>query len=131
MDDTGPRDGRIARFRYEFDAEAARHGKVKLAWQRAQHLHSTYHREDLCASRRIAEQVDTHRTCPTPEIARGGPTLRRWRDAFLAYLTTSRSSSDGAAAVNGRIELHQRLVRGYRNRENHRLRALLVAGGLA
>ncbi len=64
------------------------------------------------------------------EIARLGRTLRRWRDAFLAYFTTSRSSNGGTEAVNGIIELHRRLARGYRNRHNYRLRMLLAAGGL-
>ena len=64
------------------------------------------------------------------EIARLGRTLRRWRDAFLAYFTTGRSSNGGTEAVNGIIELHRRLARGYRNRHNYRLRMLLAAGGL-
>ncbi|GAP54459.1 transposase [Arthrobacter sp. Hiyo6] len=32
--------------------------------------------------------------------------------------------------MNGIIELHRRLARGFRNRENYRLRMLLAAGGL-
>jgi len=32
--------------------------------------------------------------------------------------------------VNGIIELHRRLARGYRNRGNYQLRMLLAAGGL-
>ncbi len=32
--------------------------------------------------------------------------------------------------VIGLIELHRRIARGFRNRENCRLRMLLVAGGL-
>lgn len=55
-------------------------------------------------------------TCPVPEIARLGRTLRRWKDAFLAYFTTERSNNGGTEAINGIIELHRRLARGYRNR---------------
>ncbi len=33
-------------------------------------------------------------------------------------------------AVNGLIELHRRIARGFRNRENYRLRMLLIGGGL-
>ena len=31
---------------------------------------------------------------------------------------------------NGLIELHRRIARGFRNRDNYRLRMLLIAGGL-
>ncbi|MFD0997601.1 transposase, partial [Pseudoclavibacter chungangensis] len=44
--------------------------------------------------------------------------------------TTGRSSNGGTEAVNGIIELHRRLARGFRNRDNYRLRMLLAAGGL-
>lgn len=71
-----------------------------------------------------------HDGLPDPEVARPGRTLRRWRDAFLAYFTTDRSSNGGTEAVNGIIELHRRLARGYRNFERYRLRMLLAAGGL-
>ena len=44
--------------------------------------------------------------------------------------TTGRANNGGTEAVNGIIELHRRLARGYRNRDNYRLRMLLAAGGL-
>lgn len=50
-------------------------------------------------------------------------TLRRRREAFLAYFTTSRANNGGTEAVNGIIELNRRLARGFRNRLNYRLRA--------
>ena len=107
------------------------HDEVFVAWQCAQQLRSAYHQKDLAEGRRIAEKVvDTFHTCPIPEIARLGRTLRRWRAAFLAYFTTGRSSNGGTEAVNGIIELHRRLARGFRNRDNYRLRMLLTAGGL-
>ena len=68
--------------------------------------------------------------CPIPEIARLGRTLRKWRREFLAYFETGRSSNGGAEAINGLIELHRRVARGFRNRRNYRLRMLLVGGGL-
>ena len=98
------------------------HDEVFVAWQCAQQLRSAYHQKDLAEGRRIAEKVvDTFHTCPIPEIARLGRTLRRWRAAFLAYFTTGRSSNGGTEAVNGIIELHRRLARGFRNRDNYRL----------
>ena len=33
--------------------------------------------------------------------------------------------------MNGLIELHRRIARGFTNQENYRLRMLLIAGGLA
>jgi transposase len=112
------------------DADEA-HDEVFVAWQCAQQLRSAYHATDLAEGRRIAEAVvSSFHTCPIPEIARLGRTLRRWRDAFLAYFTTSRANNGGTEAVNGIIELHRRLARGFRNRDNYRLRMLLAAGGL-
>lgn len=119
-----------ARLHAAMEADPA-HDEVYVAWQCAQQLRSAYHAADLADGRQIAEKVaDTFHTCPIPEVARLGRTLQRWRDAFLAYFTTNRSSNGGTEAVNGIIELHRRLARGYRNRDNYRLRMLLVAGGL-
>ena len=69
-------------------------------------------------------------SCPIPEIARLGRTLRKWKQPFLAYWDTGRSNNGGTEAINGLIELHRRLARGYRNCDNYRLRMLLIAGGL-
>ena len=49
---------------------------------------------------------------------------------FLGYFDTSGASNGGTEAVNGLIELHRRIARGLRNRENYRLRMLLIGGGL-
>ena len=76
------------------------HDEVFVAWQAAQELRSAYRQTDLAAGRRIAEKVvDSFHTCPIPEIARLGRTLRRWRSAFLAYFTTSRANNGGTEAV--------------------------------
>ena len=104
---------------------------MEVAWRCAQQLRDAYRQADLTAGRVIAERVvDTFHTCPIPEIARLGRTLRRWREAFLAYFTTGRANNGGTEAINGIIELHRRLARGFRNRDNYRLRMLLAAGGL-
>ena len=105
--------------------------EVLIAWQCYQQLRSAYHASDLTTGKKIAERVlQTFHTCPIPEVARLGRTLRRWREQFLGYFTTDRSSKGDTEAINGIIELHRRLARGYRNRHNYRLRMLLVAGGL-
>ena len=38
-------------------------------------------------------------TCPIPEIARLGRTLRAWKAQFLAYFTTSRANNGGTEAI--------------------------------
>jgi len=80
----------------------------------------------------IAEKVlDSFPTYPIPEIKRLGRTLKQWRAAFLAYFDTGRANNGGTEAINGLIELHRRIARGFRNRDNYRLRTLLIGGGLA
>jgi len=39
-------------------------------------------------------------------------------------------NNNGTEAMNGLIELHRRIARGFRNRHNYRLRMLLIEGGL-
>ena len=108
-----------------------RHEAVYWAWRCAQDLRAAYRDPDLASGRQRAEALLAKlATCPIPEVARLGKTLRRWKDAFLAYFSTGRSSNGGTEAVNGIIELHRRLARGFRNRDNYRLRMLLTAGGL-
>ncbi|MFN8081098.1 MAG: transposase [Kineosporiaceae bacterium] len=108
-----------------------RHDEVHIAWQAAQQLRSVYHADTPAAGRKVAEQIiATFPSCPIPEIARLGRTLKRWKQAFLAYFTTHGASNGGAEAVNGLIELHRRIARGFRNRDNYRLRMLLIGGGL-
>ena len=108
-----------------------RHDEVHIAWQAAQQLRSVYHADTPAAGRKVAEQIiATFPSCPIPEIARLGRTLKRWKTAFLAYFTTDGASNGGAEAVNGLIELHRRIARGFRNRDNYRLRMLLIGGGL-
>ncbi len=107
------------------------HEALYVAWRCAQDLRAVYHATDVAEGRRRAEEIlASFHTCPIPEVARLGRTLRRWKDAFLAYFTTGRASNGGTESINGIIELHRRLVRGYRNRDNYRLRMLLAAGGL-
>jgi len=104
--------------------------EVLIAWQCYQQVRGAYAHPDLDAGKKIAEKiVATFASCPIPEIARLGRTLRQWKETFLGYFTTARSSNGSTEAI-GIIELHRRIARGYRNRDNYRLRMLLVAGGL-
>jgi transposase len=107
------------------------HVEVELAWQCAQQVRSAYHQDTHAAGRAIAEKiVNTFPSCPIPEIARLGKTLRQWRTEFLGYFDTDGASNGGTEAMNGLIELHRRIARGFRNRDNYRLRMLLIGGGL-
>ncbi len=65
--------------------------------------------------------------------ARGAERAQCWvvRGRAEAYFTTGRSSNGGTEAINGLIERHRRIARGFRNRDNYRLRMLLIGGGLA
>nr|WP_311198172.1 transposase [Ornithinimicrobium sp. INDO-MA30-4] len=106
------------------------HGEVDLAWQGAQELRSAYRHPDKETGRTIAERIiNSFPTCPVPEIARLGRTLRAWKEAFLAYFDTT-ATNGGTEAINVLIELHRRIDRGLTNFENYRLRMLLIGGGL-
>jgi transposase len=108
-----------------------RHVEVEVAWRCAQQLRSAYHQDSHAAGRVIAEKIlDSFTSCPIPEVARLGRTLKQWRTEFLGYFDTSGASNGGTEAVNGLIELHRRVARGFRNRSNYRLRMLLIGGGL-
>lgn len=123
-------DRQLARLERSITAHDA-HEEVYVAWRCAQDLRAAYRAKHTDAGRARAEKIlDSFHTCPIPEVARLGRTLRRWRDAFLAYFDTDRANNGGTEAINGIIELHRRLARGYRNRDNYRLRMLLAAGGL-
>lgn len=123
-------DKQRARIERAFAAHEA-HDEVDLTWQAAQLLRCAYKHADKAQGRQIAERVlASFPTCPIPEIARLGKTLRRWQNAFLAYFDTGGASNGGTEAINGLIELHRRIARGLTNFENYRLRMLLIGGGL-
>ena len=123
-------DRQRARLTQAFTARAE-HLEVQVAWRCAQQVRSMYHQDSPVAGKAIAEQVlASFASCPTPEVARLGRTLKQWREALLGYLTTNGANNGGTEAINGLIELHRRVARGFRNRDNYRLRMLLIGGGL-
>ena len=70
-------------------------------------------------------------TCPIPEIARLGRTLRKWKDAFLPLLRYSRSQQRTPSKPSTDIiERGRRTARGYPNHTNYQPQMLLIAGGL-
>ena len=106
-------------------------GEVELAWVCYQQLRAIYSGpQPPAARRRLAEKVlASFHTCPIPEIARLGRTLRAWRTQVLAYFDTGGLSNGGTEAINGLIEKARRVGHGFRNFSNYRLRMLLAANG--
>ena len=77
---------------------------VAVAYHCAQHVRDAFHQPTPAHGRRLATRlVERLPTCPIPEIARLGRTLRRWKDAFLAYFDT-------AGASNAPHRSHQRTL---------------------
>ncbi len=104
-------------------------GEVAMAWQCAQTLRSVYHAPNPAEGRRRAGKVlDSFPSCPIPELARLGRTLRSWRAEFLAYFDTGGASNGPTEAINLQIEKIRRTAHGFRNFRNYRLRLLLYSG---
>lgn len=101
--------------------------EVTVVWSAYQQLRSAYATKGS-RGREIAEKViASFPSCPIPELARLGRTLRQWRQQVLAYFDTSGVSNGGTEAINLLIEKTRRLAHGFRNFDNYRLRILLVA----
>ena len=94
-------------------------------------VRDVFHQDTPAQGRHLATHlIQRLPACPIPEIARLGRTLRKWKDAFLAYFDTGGASNGPTEAINGIIELGRRIARGYRNPTNYQLRMLLIAGSL-
>ena len=99
--------------------------------RRVQQVRYVFHQATPAQDRRLAARlIESLPTCPIPKIARLGRTLRKWKDAFLAYFDTAGASNGPTEAINGIVELGRRTARDYRNPANYQLRMLLIAGGL-
>jgi transposase len=104
--------------------------EVTLAWSCYQQLRAAYAATNPATGRKIAEKVlASFPSCPIPEIARLGRTLRAWRTQVLAYFATHGVSNGGTEAINLLIEKTRRLAHGFRTFRHYRLRILLVADG--
>lgn len=70
------------------------HPKVLIAWRCAQQLSAVHHQPDAAAGRHLAEQVlASFPSCPIPEVARLGRTMKRWQGPFLAHFDTAGTTS--------------------------------------
>ncbi|WP_315298480.1 transposase [uncultured Actinomyces sp.] len=107
------------------------HISVEVAYLLTQQVRDVFHQDTPAQGRHLATRlIERLPRCPIPEIARLGRTLRKWKDAFLAYFDTGGASNGPTEAINGIIELGRRTARGYRNPTNYKLRMLLITGGL-
>ena len=71
-------------------------------------VREVFHQATPAQGRRLtAHLVERLPTCPIPEIARLGRTLRKWKDAFLAYFDTSGASNGPTEAINGHYRAGQ------------------------
>ena len=77
-----------------------RHVEVEVAWSCAQQLRACYHQDSYADGRAIAEKIlDSFTTCPIPEVARLGRTLKQWRSELLGYFDTSGANNGGTEAI--------------------------------
>ena len=71
-----------------------RTSSVEVAYHCAQHVRDAFHQPTPAHGRRLATHLTKRLpTCPIPEIARLGRTLRKWPDAHLAYFDTAGASN--------------------------------------
>lgn len=104
-------------------------GEVAAAWWCAQRLREVYRAATPEQGRkRAASVLEALLTCPVPELARLGRTLRSWRSEWLAYFDTAGASNGPTEAMNLLIDKIRRLGHGFRNYDNYRLRLLLYCG---
>ena len=77
---------------------------VDVAYHCAQHVRDVFHQATPAQGRRPAARlIERLPTCPIPESTRPGPTLRKWKDAHVAYFDT-------AGASNAPHRSHQRTL---------------------
>ena len=104
-------------------------GEVNLDWQCYQQLRSIYHATPTKGRQIAAKVLDSFPSCPIPEIARLGRTLKAWRTQVLAYFDTAGVSNGGTEAINLIIEKVRRLAHGFRDFTHYRLRIMLAGNG--
>ena len=57
-------------------------------------VRDVFHQDTPTQGQRLATHlIEPLPACPIPEIARLGRTLRKWKDAFLAYFDTAGASN--------------------------------------
>jgi transposase len=103
--------------------------EVNVTWQCYQQLRSIYHAVPAKGRQIAIKVLDSFHSCPIPEVARLGRTLRAWRAQILAYFDTHGVNNGGTEAINLIIEKVRRLAHGFKDFDHYRLRILLAADG--
>ena len=120
------------RLRAAFTADEA-HISAEVAYHCTQQVRDVFHQATPSQSPKLTPGHTPHRA-PTnvshPRNRRLGRTLRKWKDAFLAYFDTAGANNAPHEAINGIIELGRRIARGYRNPTNYQHQMLLITAGL-
>ena len=71
-------------------------------------VREVFHQAIPAQGQRLAARlIERLPACPIPEIARLGRTLRKWKDAFLAYFDTGGASNGSTEAINGHYRAGQ------------------------
>ena len=71
-------------------------------------VREVFHQDTPAQGQRLAAHlIESLPACPIPEIARLGRTLRKWKDAFLAYFDTGGASNGPTEAINGHYRAGQ------------------------
>jgi transposase len=103
--------------------------EVNITWQCYQQLRSIYHATPAKGRQIAIKVLDSFHSCPIPEVARLGRTLRAWKAQILAYFDSHGVSNGGTEAINLIIEKVRRLAHGFKDFDHYRLRILLAADG--
>ncbi|MCB5272580.1 hypothetical protein BJG92_00082 [Arthrobacter sp. SO5] len=74
-----------------------------------------YHARPERGRELLTEILASFPSCPIPEVAKLGRSLRAWKQAILAYFDTGGASNSPTEAINGVIETTRRIARGFRN----------------
>lgn len=77
----------VAQLNAKLEAEDPNH-EVTLAWQCYQQVQAIYHTAPERERELMAKALASFPSCPIPEIARLGRTLKPWREEILAYFKT-------------------------------------------
>jgi Transposase len=78
--------------------------EVNITWQCYQQLRSIYHATPAKGRQIAIKLLDSFHTCPIPEVARLGRTLRAWKGQILAYFYTHGVSNGSTEAIDLIIE---------------------------
>ena len=110
------------------------HVEVEATWGIYQRMIAAYRHPDRTQGRelmtKLIESISQGVPAALAEVLTLGRTLTKRAADVLSYFDCPGTSNGPTEAINGLIELHRRIARGFRNLDNYRLRMLLIGGGL-